>query len=137
MKKSNLLIIISNFYPEISDNLLMGCEKVLKEESFSYEKVSVDGSLEIPFILQKFKDRYEGFVILGCIIKGETDHYNVVKDITFNQIYKLAYENKLPLGSALLTVDNYDQALQRSKVNGKNLGSKAAKVCINLIKLMK
>ena len=136
-QEGKILVVISNFYPEISENLLKGCEKVLGESPFimHYEKVFVDGSLEIPLILEFFKDKYKGFIVLGCVIKGETDHYHIVKDITFKHIYGFAYKNKLPLSSALLTVENYEQARQRS-TGTKNLGSKAARVCINLIKLM-
>ena len=75
-----------------------------------------------------------GYIIIGCVIKGETDHYDIVKNITFFQIYKIAYENILPLSCALLTVENYSQALERSDTKKKNLGGLAAKTCLNLIK---
>ena len=71
---------------------------------------------------------------VGCVIKGETDHYEMVKNITYSQIYKVAYENILPLSSALLTVENYSQALERSDIKKKDLGGLAAKTCLNLIK---
>jgi 6,7-dimethyl-8-ribityllumazine synthase len=71
---------------------------------------------------------------LGCVIKGETDHYHVVKDITLSKIYDFSYENNFPISNALLTVENYSQALERSKVDKKNLGENAAKVCLELIK---
>ena len=138
MEKKNfnkkILIISSNFYPEISNNLQVGVIDVLKSQNINFELKIINGSLEIPFFLEKFKKQYLGYIIIGCIIKGETDHYEVVKNITFPQIYKIAYENILPLSSALLTVENYSQALERSDTKKKNLGGLAAKTCLNLIK---
>lgn len=131
--QNKVLIIYSNFYSEISDNLLDGATKFLKKENISYETLCVPGSLEIPFFLKKNREKFSGYIILGCIIKGETDHYEVVKKSTFNSIYKFSYDYSFPLSTALLTVNNYDQALERSKVNKKNLGGNAAKVCLDLI----
>lgn len=100
------------------------------------EKKRVDGSLEIPFILSKFRKSFDGFIVLGCIIKGETDHYQIVKDICLNHIYNIAYKECIPIGSAILTVNNFDQALDRSDVKKKNLGKNAALVCCNLLKII-
>ena len=123
MEKKNfnkkILIISSNFYPDISKNLQEGVLNVLESENIDFELKSINGSLEIPFFLEKYKKQYLGYIIIGCIIKGETDHYEVVKNITFPQIYKVAYENILPLSSALLTVENYSQALERSDTKKK------------------
>ena len=138
MEKKNfykkILIISSNFYPEISNNLQDGVLNVLKSENVDFELKSINGSLEIPFFLEKYKRQFLGYIIIGCVIKGETDHYDIVKNITFSQIYKIAYENILPLSCALLTVENYSQALERSDTKKKNLGGLAAKTCLNLIK---
>ncbi len=128
-----ILIISSNFYPEITRNLLDGVTQVLDNEKKNYESKFVRGSLELPFFLEKYKNNFEGFIILGCIIKGETDHYDIVKNISMGQIYKIAYKNNLALSSALLTVENYSQALERSEVSKKNLGGLAAKTCLELI----
>ena len=106
---------------------------VLKNENIDYELKSINGSLEIPFLLERYKKQYLGYIIVGCVIKGEIDHYEIVKNITYSQIYKVAYENILPLSSALLTVENYSQALERSDIK-KDLGGLAAKTCLNLIK---
>ena len=134
MKK--ILIICSNYYNEISKNLIIGTSDCLKENHVDYEVLYVDGCLEIPFILYKLKNKYVGFILLGCIIKGETDHYSVVKNITLNHVYDFAYNNNLPLGTAILTVDNFSQAKVRSDPKKKNLGANAAKACLNLIKLI-
>mgnify|MGYP001997324245 CR=1 FL=1 len=138
MEKKNfskkILIISSNFYTDISKNLQEGVLNVLKNEKIDFELKTINGSLEIPFFLEKYKRQFLGYIIIGCVIKGETDHYDIVKNITFSQIYKIAYENILPLSCALLTVENYSQALERSDTKKKNLGGLAAKTCLNLIK---
>ena len=82
---------------------------------------------------KKQKNDFGGYIILGCVIKGETDHYEVVKNITLSKIYEFSYENQFPISNALLTVENYSQALERSRVDKKNLGENAAKVCLELM----
>ena len=128
-----ILLISSNFYPEISNNLIEGATKFLKSQRIKYEILNVPGSMEIPLFLNKKKKDFIGYIILGCIIKGETDHYEVVKNITLSKIYDFSYENNFPVSNALLTVENYSQALERSRVDKKNLGENAAKVCLELI----
>ena len=128
-----ILIISSNFYPEISENLIKGATKLLDSKKIMYDILSVPGSMEIPLFLKKKKKDFSGYIILGCIIKGETDHYEVVKHITLSKIYEFSYANNFPVSNALLTVENYSQALERSRIDKKNLGENAAKVCLELI----
>ena len=86
------------------------------------------------FFLKKNREKFSGYIILGCIIKGETDHYEVVKKSTFNYIYKFSYDYSFPLSTALLTVNNYDQSFRKIKSKLKKiLGGNAAKVCLDLI----
>ena len=132
--KKKILIISSEFYPEISKNLFQGVRVILEKEKINFDRKTINGSLEIPFLLEKYKNNYLGYIVLGCIIRGETEHYNVVKNISIENIYRIAYENLLPLSTALLTVENYSQAIDRSDIKKKNLGGKAATTCIELIK---
>ena len=132
-----ILIISSNFYPEISENLIKGATKLLDSKKIMYDILSVPGSMEIPLFLKKKKKDFSGYIILGCIIKGETDHYEVVKNVTLSKIYEFSYANNFPVSNALLTVENYSQALERSRIDKKNLGENAAKVCLELIDKIK
>ena len=100
--------------------------EVLKKNKFNYELVEINGSLKIPFFLEKNKNRFLGFIILGCIIKGETDQYSS-KKVTYSQIYRTAYNNMLPLASALLTVESFSQALERSDKKKKKFGRTSSK----------
>ena len=136
-KSKKILIIFSDFYPEVSKNLIDGAENYLNQNNFSFEKKKVDGSLEIPFLLHKFKNEFDGFIVLGCVIKGETDHYEIVKDICLNAVYSFAYKECIPLGCGILTVNNLEQAIERSYIKKKNLGQVAAIACCNLVKIIK
>ena len=118
----------------ISEKLLNGSTKLLEKNKIKYDIKKVYGSLEIPFILEKYKNKYDGYIILACIIQGETDHYKVVREISVKHIYEIAYKNKLALGSAVLTVKNFEQALERADIKKRNLGGKAAEVCLDLMK---
>ena len=75
MKKQSILIIESNYYSEISKDLLKGSLDVIRAEKIDYKILTVPGSLEIPVVLEKYKRDFDGFVILGCVIRGETSHY--------------------------------------------------------------
>ena len=131
--KYRILIVSANYYKEISKNLLEKAKFFLKDKAI-IKVINVPGVFEIPVVISKNIKKFDGFIALGCVIKGETDHYEIVKNITYSQIYKVAYENILPLSSALLTVENYSQALERSDIKKKDLGGLAAKTCLNLIK---
>ena len=134
-RSKKVLIIFSDFYPEISANLINGAESYLISNNFLFDKIRVDGSLEIPFLLHKFQNDYSGFIVLGCIVKGETDHYDVVKNISMNEIYSLVYKKVLPLGSAILTVNNLKQAKERSNIKKKILEEKPLWFVATLLKL--
>lgn len=136
--KKEILILKSTYYEEISKRLESGSKEYFDKFGISYDIVAVPGAMEIPVVLEKFKSKYRGFVIIGCIIRGETSHYDVVKDTVVSCIYETVLKEQLPLGLSLLTVDNYDQALQRSSVEAKiNSGFRAAEVCVEMIKILK
>ena len=94
------------------------------------------GTLEIPFLLTSFSKKYDAFLVLSCIIKGETDHYEIVKNIALKEIYKIAYTNNLIMGSGIITANNYEQALSRSKISKENYGGRAAHACHKLLSLI-
>ena len=85
-------------------------------------KFNVPGALEIPVILEKYKKVF-CFIILGCVIRGETSHYDLVVNVTSSSVYKIVNKDKLPLAFSLLTVENYQQAIERF-IEKKNLGAK-------------
>ena len=136
MKKNCILIIESDYYKDIAINLRIGAENVLKKSNFDYEIVTVPGSLEIPVTLEKYKNLFMGYIILGCVIRGETTHYDIVTKITSSSIFESVRRNKIPLGFGLITAENIKQANDRSNLKKRNLGTNAAEVCIKMIKIL-
>ncbi len=133
-----LLIIVSKYYKDISENLLKSAEIFLKNKSIIFDVIEVPGALEIPqalnFNATLSKDKafvYRGFIALGCIIKGETYHFEIVSNETNRCLMNVAIKNSFPLGNGVITAYNYEQALKRSHDKGKE----AALACYELIKI--
>ena len=139
MSKIKLLIVISNYYEDISNNLLNSSTKYLNNINISYDIIKVLGSLEIPQIINYFLDntydknslKYKGFVALGCVIKGETYHFEIVSNEANRNLMNLALRHSIPIGNGIITAFNHKQALDRSHKKG----IEATKACIDLINL--
>ena len=138
MINKKVLIIISKYYKDISENLLKSAITFLEENSILFDVIEVPGALEIPQVLNfqvknsnNFKFAYEGYIALGCVIKGETYHFEIVSNETNRGLMKIALKHFFPLGNGVITAYNYDQALKRSLDKGKE----AAQACYELIKI--
>ena len=118
---------------EISDNLLSGSTKYLDENKINYDTVYAPGCFEIPFLINKNINDYIGFLSLGCVIRGETYHFEVISNECGKKIMDLSINYNKPIGFGILTCDNYDQAIIRSDPNKKNKGKEAAKACLQLL----
>ena len=129
-----ILIVSSNYYQNISNNLERGAIDTLKENSFVYELINAPGCFEIPYLIKKNINSYDGFIALGCIIKGETYHFEVISNETTRKIMDISVDNLLPIGLGILTCYSLEQANIRSDVNKKNKGREAALACISLLK---
>lgn len=131
------LIIEARYYNHINDMLLQGAIEEFQKRGIPYDVVTVPGALEIPaalgFSLKSAK--YDAFVILGCIIRGETTHYDVVQNESARGIYDLVHRHGLALGNAILTVENEEQALVRADKTRKNKGGEAAAVALTMLDL--
>lgn len=136
---TNIAIVEARFYEDISDMLVTGTEHVLNKYNITFEKFIVPGILEIPITLQMLIESesksFDGAIVLGCAIKGETDHYEHVctESIRGTQDVALAYS--FPVGNAILTCPRKDLAINRADPKHKNFGGKAAAACIELIKI--
>lgn len=135
---SHLLIIDARFYPDITDELLRGATAVLDEAGSSHERVSVPGVLEIPGVLAMAAKgesgrRFDGYVLLGCVIRGETSHYDIVANESAHAIMNLIIGEQLALGNGILTVEAAGQAWRRAKVDDKNKGGDAARAALAMI----
>lgn len=134
-----ILIIDARFYEEISDALLAGAIAVLKKASVSYDHISVPGALEIPAAISiahaSAHYQYDGYIALGCVIRGETTHYDTVCNESARGLNDLALQHQLAIGNGILTVENEEQAMKRADSKRLNKGGSAAEACLRMIEL--
>ena len=116
---------MSTYYESISEGLLHSAQQVLNEP---FDLIKVPGVFEIPITIAKNIKKYDGFIALGCVIKGETPHFNFISTAAIDGIMKLSIENKKPIGNGIITCLNKDQALARKKK-----GHEAATAMLSLL----
>ncbi len=139
--KPSILIIVSPYYAEIVDELVKGAEAALDEAGCVYERIDVPGALEIPIALSLAvkakqigaRQKHQGCVALGCVIRGETSHYDIVAGESAHGLVKIGMEHGLPIGNGILTVDTREQARIRAASDGKNKGGDAVRACLSLL----
>tara|TARA_B100001029_G_scaffold176632_1_gene179868 strand:- start:957 stop:1337 length:381 start_codon:yes stop_codon:yes gene_type:complete len=124
MKK--ILIVIADYYDEVSSALLKSAKYNLS--NFSVKIIKVPGVFEIPITISKNIKKYDAFIALGCVIKGETPHFDFISSASTNAIMKLSIENKKPIGNGIITCLNMKQAIARGKK-----GKEAAKAVISVL----
>jgi 6,7-dimethyl-8-ribityllumazine synthase len=140
-----VLIIESPYYQEITGELVGGACAVLDAAGVGYDRVAVPGALEIPqalrqavaagFFTSGSKAGYAGAIILGCVVRGETSHYDIVCNNTNHWVMETAIQHNIPLGNGVLTVDTEAQALARARGGADGKGGDAARACLRLIHL--
>ncbi len=137
MKK--ILIVAAGYYIEIRDNLIKGASIHLEKYKgkVEYEIICCPGSFEIPYIINNNIDNYDGYIALGCIIRGETYHFELIANECARKIMDLSVDKKKPIGFGILTCENLNQAIERSKVipnaSAKDKGGEAAKAIISIL----
>ena len=134
MKK--ILIVNSCYYKEISSNLVLNTKKKLLNVKFKISILNIPGAFEIPISIRKNINKFDGFVALGCVIKGQTPHFDLLCSSLFNSILNLSIKYNKPIGNGVITALNLNQAKQRSKKNSnkQNKGSEAANAVISILK---
>ncbi|MBD1157010.1 6,7-dimethyl-8-ribityllumazine synthase [Pelagibacterales bacterium SAG-MED20] len=125
--KKRYLIVVADYYKTISKDLLESANETLPKPSL-IRTINVPGVFEIPVIISKNIKKYDGFLALGCVIKGQTPHFDFISRATTDAIMKLAIENKKPIGNGIITCLNMKQALAR-----KNKGREAANAVISIL----
>ena len=131
-----VLIVSSNYYQNISHNLVNGAKDFLKDfPLIEFEHSEVPGCFEIPYIINAYNEYYEGFIALGCIIRGETYHFELISNEVTRKIMDLSIILNKPIGFGILTCDNIEQAQYRSNPERDNKGKEAAKACVDLLEL--
>ncbi len=117
--KKKLLIVASNYYKQITQNLINGSLKKFKNDKNKISIIKVPGTFEIPVIISKNLKKYDGFIALGCVIKGETPHFNFICNSTFISLLNLSTESKKPISNGIITSLNMKQAKKRSFIKGQ------------------
>ncbi len=135
-KPTKLLIVVAPYYKDIADGLVTGASRVIEDAGASFEIIEVPGALEIPAaIATAFRmSNFDGFVALGCVIRGETTHYDTVCNDSSRGLTLLGLQGAA-LGNGILTVENHDQAWARANPEGQNKGGGAAAAALHLIAL--
>ena len=138
--KKKVLIVDANFYEDLASELVRGAVAELDKMGISYERLSVPGALEIPSAISLVSQGNEaklfaGYIALGCVIRGETSHYDIVCGESARGLSKLALDRNLAIGNGILTVDNWEQAWARASVLKKNKGRDAAIACLSLFEI--
>ncbi|MFV0923283.1 6,7-dimethyl-8-ribityllumazine synthase [Sphingomonas parapaucimobilis] len=133
---AHVLIVEARFYEHLNDLLLAGARAAIEEAGHSHETITVPGALEIPGAVAMAADsgRYDAFVAIGVVIRGETYHFEIVSNESARGLMALTMDG-LPIGNGIITTENEAQALTRAKPDEKNKGGEAAKAALAMLAL--
>ena len=142
VKGARILVVEARYYEDVADMLLRGAKRVLKEAGAAFDAVTVPGALEIPAAImialhgsEARGEPYEGVVALGCVIRGETSHYDIVAGESARAIMDISIARDMPMGNGILTVDTDAQARARARTTGEDKGGGAARAALALVRL--
>jgi len=128
--KPQILVVAANYYKKITNELRINSSRILNNKA-KHKLILVPGIFEIPIVIAKNIKKYDGFVALGCVIKGETPHFEFISSATTNAIMELSVSYKKPIANGIITCLNMNQAIARSKTKGQE----AAKAVLSVINL--
>jgi 6,7-dimethyl-8-ribityllumazine synthase len=138
----NVLVVEARFYDDVADELLAGAKGVLEAEGARFVVVTVPGALEIPSTIAILVDAaaaagepFDAVVALGCVIRGETGHYDIVAGESSRALMDLSVNLRLPIGNGILTVENDEQARVRASVSEMNKGGGAAEAALAVLRI--
>lgn len=141
-KGARILVVEARYYDDIADYLLAGAMKVLDAAGAMVERVTVPGSLEIPVAIvlaldaaQQKGRRYDGVVALGCVIRGDTIHFEIVSQLSAQGLMELSVARAIPIGNGIVTVNTLTQALARARVEEQDKGGDAARAALALVRI--
>jgi 6,7-dimethyl-8-ribityllumazine synthase len=141
-KGARILVVEARYYDDIADFLLAGAMKVLNKAGAEFERITVPGSLEIPSAIVIAVDAakqkglaYEGVVALGCVIRGDTIHFEIVSQLSAQGLLELSVARGLPIGNGIVTVNTLTQALARARIEEQDKGGDAARAALTMVAL--
>lgn len=138
-----ILVVEARFYDDIADELLKGAVDAITAYGAEYDVITVPGALEIPAVVALADEgghrpagvKYDGYVALGCVIRGETYHFEIVANESARGLMDLAVGKRLALGNGILTVEDEEQAWARARVSEGDKGGFAARACLDMISI--
>jgi 6,7-dimethyl-8-ribityllumazine synthase len=135
---NKIVVVEARFYDKIADSLYDGASRVLNGAGCTIERVAVPGVFEIPAAVNYAWStrKYDGVVSLGCVIRGQTDHYEHICREVSRALMDLTVREMMPHGFGILTVENGDQAWERADVSRRDLGGRAAMACLAMLDVM-
>jgi 6,7-dimethyl-8-ribityllumazine synthase len=140
IKSAHVLVVEARFYDDITDALFAGATSALEEAGATWDRISVPGSLEIPTAIaialesaERARKPYDGVVALGCVIQGETFHFDIVAMQSARALVDLSIAHRLPIGNGILTVDTMAQARARARLEEGDKGGDAARAALVLV----
>ena len=133
-----ICVVVANYYPKISRQLIKGASQTLLRNGIINNKIIFSpGIFELPVIISRNINKYDAFIALGCVIKGETPHFDFISSAAINAIMDLSIKYKKPIGNGILTCLNNKQALKRANIYKKNKGGEAAKAVLSVLGILK
>ncbi len=130
---ARILIVEAPYYAEIAEMLATGAIGELEARGVDYQRFTVPGALEIPAVISAASDSFDGFVALGCVIRGQTSHYDIVAGESARALMDLSFRDNLAIGNGILTTDTRAQAEVRADPGQKNKGRDAVQACLAII----
>ncbi len=131
--KKKILIVLASYYSDISLDLLKNARSYLRSRSINnFKEINVPGVFEIPVTISSQIKKYDGFIALGCVIKGQTPHFDFISKATTDAIMKLSIDYKKPIGNGIITCFNKKQAITRSKTKGREAANAVCEVLAKL-----
>ncbi len=140
----HVMVVSARFYEDVADELARGAARAIEADGATFEQFDVPGSFEIPSAIQMairarhfstLTRRFDGYVALGCIIRGETTHYDYVCAESARGLQELALRYTVAIGYGILTVENKEQAWERARIDGRDKGGAAAQSCLHMLTL--
>ena len=125
--KKKILIVVASYYENIASSLLKSAKNKIKNK-FSVEVIKVPGAFEIPITIAKNLNKFNGFIALGCVIKGQTPHFDFISKSTTDALMRLSITSKKPVGNGVITCLNKKQAIERGRK-----GSEAAEAVLSVL----
>lgn len=139
---AHFLVIEARYYTAIADALLEGVKHALEQDNSTFDVMTTSGAYELPATLnfaaqanQHDKTVYDGFILLGCVIRGQTTHYDQILDAVFPKVLDLSIDYNLALGMGVLTCESIEQAEYRADKDKKDYGGAAARAALRMVEL--